>query len=184
MEVSEIISFGSLVVAFLAFLLSIGSYYVAKASMRLAKQQHEERYKPVKIELIDAYKWLKSDVVFFSFSIRIVNQATIPNSINKMGLYLEFFEKNESIKDIKLNPTNSVRPIDLKNVTNILNSPFNISERNSVSGWVTFQAPEILLEKYSIDLYKVLLTTADEQVISVDIHFLNMVKDVQKDIEN
>ena len=166
------ISFLALLVSVMALIASIFSYFVSKKSLKLTQQQHDERELDITLYFIEAYKWQKEKDMYISFALRVTNQATLTNSIPTLELTIEHHDENNIIRKVKLSPTTSVTPLNLKDHTDILHLPLNISPKSAQTGWVTFLIPKAM-DEYMIDLYKITAETINKKTSSIDTHIIN-----------
>ena len=151
------------------------SYFKSKEALQIAKEQHKERYKNIRPYFMDAHKWRKGDEVYVSFSLRFTNEATLPNAIENIELQLEYYDKKNKFGKAKVEPCFTVKPINIEGSREILTLPLPLTEKSAKSGWLTFKLPKLIAEEFNIELYKILASTADNEVVSVETHIINTV---------
>lgn len=174
MSYSEIFSGASLIVSIISFFLALCSYCIAKKSLNINKQQHDERYLEVDLYYIEAYKWEKDEKKYVSFALRFTNNSTLSTTIPKIELHIEYHDENNLIGKIKLKPEGQIAPINLKDYSEVITIPVNLPDKTAKIGWITFKLPT-LQEKQIIDIYQVVAETIDNKNISIDTHIINEV---------
>jgi hypothetical protein len=174
-SLSDKIALASFFVAFISAIISVCSLIYAGKSLRISKQQHLERYGVVGIYLIDVYKWNKDDFSYISFALNFVNDCTIQNTISKLHLQLDCYDKNKAKYVIKLPPSPSISPVDLRNYSSLLEEPICLQEKSARSGWITFKLPDIIKKDLFVELYTIIATTTDGKTSTVDTHIINKV---------
>ncbi len=175
MENSDIIASIGAIVSFLAFIISLKSFFVAKKSLNIAAIQHNQRSLGINLYYIDAYKWKKDEETYISFALRFTNLSTLNDTISKIELHIEFRDKKNTSGKVKIEPNTLVTPINLKNHTDIIKQPLNLSEKSAKSGWITFKLPELITSELTIDLYRVVAESIDKKTISIETHIINEV---------
>jgi len=162
-------------IAFIAMVVAFMSYFKSKDALKIATEQHKERYKCIRPYFMDAFKWQKGEDVYVSFSLRFTNEATLQNTIESIELQLEYYDKNKKFGKAKVDPCLSETPINLEESCEILALPLVLAEKSAKSGWVTFKLPKFIAEDLNIDLYKILASTVDNTVVSIETHIINKV---------
>lgn len=175
LNTTDWIATAALLVAILSFLVSLLSYFTSKNSLGITKKEHDERYSKIAVYFIEAYKWKKENECYVSFALSFTNKATLPNSIIKIELELEYIDKERNVGKVKIAPSNLIKPINLREYTNTIHCPLELSEKSAKTGWVTFKIPDLLNTEFNIELYKINATTSDELVTSIDTHIINSV---------
>lgn len=175
MSDSDAIASLGLLLSFFAFIISLRSYSVAKKSLSISEQQHNERMLGVHVYYIDSFKWKKENNTYISFSMRFSNKGTLSNTISKIELHIEYHDKNNIIGKVKIQPEALITPINLRSHSEILKHPLILDEKSAKSGWVTFKLPQYLNKQLTIDLYKVVAESIDNEIISFDTHIVNEV---------
>lgn len=174
-SVSDKIALASFCVAFISTILSISSLTYACKSLKIAKQQHLERYGDIKISLIDVYKWNKDNDDYVSFALSFVNNSTISNTIANLHLQLNCYDKNKVKCVIKITSSPSTHPVDLRSYSNIFDEPICLQEKSARSGWITFKLPDTLKKGFIVELYTIMAITTDGIISTVDTHIVNKV---------
>ncbi|HIB9010444.1 MULTISPECIES: hypothetical protein [unclassified Citrobacter] len=175
MKDSDIIASIGAIVSFFALIISLKSFFVAKKSLNIAAIQHDQRSLGINLYYIDAYKWKKDRETYISFALRFTNLSTLNDTISKIELHIEFRDKKNATGKVKIEPNTSVTPINLKNHTDIIKQPLNLSEKSAKSGWITFKLPELITNELTIDLYRVIAESIDKKTISIETHIINEV---------
>ena len=175
MKISDIIASGAALIALLSFAVSFYSYRISRKTYLLSKAQHDERSSGIAPYLIDAKKWHKEENTYISFSILYTNLASIPNSLKEIELHVEYYDQDNKLQTMKLPVDTTVSPLDLSESYKLLETPVNVIERSSCSGWVTFRMPKAMRD-FQIELYKVNAKTAQNDNVSVEIHFITAYK--------
>lgn len=172
---SDFIAAVAAILSFLALVISFTSYLVARRSLSIATIQHEQRSLGISLYYIDAYKWKKEGEYYISFALRFTNLSTLSDTISKIELHIEFRDQKNTLGKIKIEPNNSVTPINLKNHTQLIEQPLNLSEKSAKSGWVTFRLPTLIKDELIIDLYRVVAETIDKKTTYIEAHIINEV---------
>lgn len=87
---SDIIAGIGAFIAFIALLISMKSYSVAKKSLNITSIQHVQRSLGVALYYIDAYKWKKDSETYISFALRFTNLSTLSGTISRIELHIEY----------------------------------------------------------------------------------------------
>lgn len=175
MSTTDTIASLGLIVSFFAFILSYKSYSIARKSLNISEQQHNERSLGMQLYYMDAYKWRKENEVFVSFALRFTNKSTLSNTISKTELHIEYHDKSNVIGKVKVQPDTLVTPVNLKKYADVINHPLCLAEKSAKSGWVTFKIPSYLKDQLTIDLYKVVSESIDNDKLVIETHIINEV---------
>jgi len=175
MSNSDTIASLGLILSLAAFIISLRSYGVAKKSLNISKDQHNERSLGIKLYYIDAYKWISEDDKYISFALRFTNLSSLPSTILKIELHIEYHDENNVLGKVKVHPDTTTTPVNLKKYSDIISQPLNISNKSAKAGWVTFKLPPFLKEQLRVDLYQVIAETIDGKTISINTHIINEV---------
>lgn len=175
MTTSDIIAGIGVFTAFIALLISVKSYSVAKKSLNITSIQHDQRSLGVTLYYIDAYKWKKDGETYISFALRFTNLSTLSDTISRIELHIEYRDKNNIVGKVKIEPNTLVTPVNLKNHTEIIKQPLNLSEKSAKSGWITFKLPQFIKNELTIDLYRVEAESIERKTTHIETHIINEV---------
>lgn len=176
MSTADTISCLSFLVSLLAFAVSWKSYSVSKRNLLISEQQHLDRNLGIALHYIDAYKWREGGEVYISFALMFSNKSTLPNTISKIELQIDYRGADNILRMVKTQPDSFLKPINLKNYSDVFSQPLILSEKSVRSGWISYKLPEYLTDKgLTIDLYKIHAETVDNKNIYIDTHIINEV---------
>ncbi|ELO1828629.1 hypothetical protein QXB71_003905 [Vibrio cholerae] len=175
MEVSDMISAGALVVATIAAAITMLNHFTSLDVFSLNKSEFNEKNKGMSLYLADSYKWKQDDKTYVSFSIRLINKASRSNGIVNIDLYLDIFDERRVVSTVKLSPADISNPVRLESTQEVICCPITLGEKSATSGWITFEIPKHITKESSIDLYKIVAYTVDDESVSVDTHLVNLV---------
>jgi len=175
MTSSDIIAGLGAFIAFLALLISVKSFSVAKKSLNITSIQHNQRSLGITLYYADAYKWKKDGETYISFALRFTNLSTLGDTISKIELHIEFRDKKNIVGKVKVEPDIVVTPINLKNHIDIIKQPLNLSAKSAKSGWVTFKVPPFIKNELTIDLYRVEAESIEGKITHIETHIINEV---------
>ncbi|MBO2650814.1 hypothetical protein [Shewanella algae] len=175
MGTSEWIALGALGVALFSAVVSVFSYCVSQSAFKISKQQHKERYKGITPYYIDALKWKSQGEIYVSFALRFTNEATISNSIQSIELHLEYFDRQRKYGKAKISPNLEIKPVNLASASEVLAVPLELNAKSAKSGWISFKLPSLFSKELDIDLYKIVASTTDGRIVSIDTHIIKAV---------
>lgn len=175
MTSSDIIAGIGAFIAFIALIISMRSYSVAKQSLNITSIQHNQRSLGVTLYYIDAYKWKKDSETYISFALRFTNLSTLSDTISRIELHIQYRDKNNTVGKVKIEPNTLVTPINLKNHTDIIKQPLNLSEKSAKSGWITFKLPQFIKDELTIDLYRIEAESIENKITHIETHIINEV---------
>ncbi|MGL5079133.1 MAG: hypothetical protein ACRDBG_25315 [Waterburya sp.] len=90
-----LISLGALVAALLSVLYAARGNNIAKRALAIAEEEFNSKNEKLKLYLIEGINYISSDSKYiFGFNLSITNQATMPNSIQRIELLITFVRDN------------------------------------------------------------------------------------------
>ncbi len=162
----ETIAFISLIVAFISVLISIRGNRIARKSLSLSQKQDEDLNREIVGYLIDGIRWNSNKNSYISFAVSYTNTATAKNTFTNFMLEIEFYDEQKKFGKIKLDPKRKEIPNQISEKLSEMELPINIGDRETISGWITFQLPT--MTGLNIEQYKILAETANHQIVEID----------------
>lgn len=172
--VAALISFGSLLVAFM-------SYRESRKALRITEAEFNERNLSVHAYLIDSFAFQENGRKYCTFAISFTNQSSSPRSFSTLELEVEFYDEDGVYGKAIAAPDEIVIPLGLQDKYKRLDAPLNLASKETTSGWITFLLPASSHRKFRIDSYKVSGRTADGHESFVEAYLLRMVTDAEED---
>lgn len=173
-----IISVSSLLVAIVAVVVGIKSYFKAKVTTDIAADDHRQRNTPVKPYLIEGFSWrLKGSDRKCFFAISLANSSVVPISIVKAELHLKLYVKEGATSQVILQPKMLPLPGNADVLTTV--QPVNLAAGSTKSIWISYEIPSCITDKFKIDTYEVVFTFGNEFRISVQQYIMKEIESAE-----
>ncbi|MBD3657600.1 hypothetical protein [Marinobacter sp.] len=169
-----LISFGSLLVAFLSYLSS-------RKALKLSEQEAAERKLPVISYLIDCFAFHRKQSKFASFAVSFTNQSSSPKTFTSIALEVEFVDQEGVSGKAIAEPDLTIEPAGLSYGYKKLQIPVNLPPKETVTGWISFQLPKKNEREFKINSYRIVGRSVDGGESEVCAYLLRLVKDETQD---
>lgn len=163
----------TIVISFLALIVSWRGYVLAKKANHIAEQNYKAQIKEISPYLIESMKWKDDEKIYVSFAVSYTNEATIQNSISDIRLKLHFNSSQKKYPDLTI-PPSTVSP-EFGGQYKTLNFPMLLTGRETISGWVTFALPKQTLNNTTVEAYKLEAITATGNVVTTKTNLVTYV---------
>ena len=157
-------------IAITALMLSIVNTYLAWRRGRLADEQEKRKTLGLNITLIHSF--YKNDEMtgdqFYAFQLTVRNPSDSSNAISEADLAITYLTKDriQMIAKIRANENNSYSFVHGN--YNLLNIPKSISAHDTISGWIQFHIPEVMLSGNEIESLQVTLRDTHGDTTSIE----------------
>jgi hypothetical protein len=165
---SNLISLGSIAIAFASAVYARSMAKISKRSLELAEQQDSRREPKLSLYLSDAYALISNDSTVIAVSITVTNPTDIDNSIARAELSITYHRKEGQAIRMSIPPTRG-DPERTYHVSNLLSPPVSIPSHQSVAGLLIFELPAIILADSNIvDEYTLSVEDSHEKTVTLD----------------
>lgn len=176
LDANSIFSGASAIAALLSALYASTAARSAAKSAAIAEVELSQKNDGILAELIDGISWKDSDDrSMVAFACTLINRAVAPSSISKIELHVHEFDTSGQTSKLILTPCEP-KSLDAWALEALPNN-INISERATISGWVSFHIPTIFSEKKQIDRYELKFISSLGSTATVEQYIIRKIED-------
>ena len=159
----------SITVSSLALLVSMASFMTARKSMKMNQQDFLDKRRSLQMYLVQGAKRKRNKKIQAEFLLSFSNPATAPQTIVDVDLDLKYIDRVNHIHSVLLKPLPPEKPNLGRNA---IVTPFKLDARDAVTGWVTFDLVDRIIDEMKIERYKIVAKTQEGENLSIDVHLL------------
>lgn len=143
----------------------------ARANLRMAKIEFQERHDSMTGTLIDGVCWDSPEGErIVSFACSYTNTANSASTVTKFELLVHAKSKDGTQITAVFDPSSNIKP--RLEVMQKLTFPLNLQARTTASGWILFELPKYIIQTKIIDNYEIKATTSNQKSVSIDCYIL------------
>lgn len=156
-ENTILISIISICIAFLAFLVSIGDFFLARRALKLNEMEADNKKPNLIPYLIEGFYFSIKSYRIYAFYFSVINRSSNSNSISNLELKIQYHQNDHNIGNLLFRHDKTFEQgLNLPSHTPF-SIPVEIGAHQTVSGWGLFKITENILENKNIDNYRILI---------------------------
>ena len=168
-----LISLGALIAALISALYSARSSHIAKRALSIAEEEFNSKQNELKLYLIEGIKYIASkDEYIFGFNLSITNQATAPNSIQRIELCIKFVRDDGTAGNIVLQHDSDLNYSIKGHEVTPFESSVKISEKSAIINWCLFCFDPQLSQCGRVDKYSLRVTDVTGKISEIDSYLI------------
>ena len=181
-DFNTILSTASAIAALLSALYAANSAHSAKRSADTAEREYNDTISGIQAYFVDGFSWRASnDTHLVALGCTLTNLASVASSIVRIELRLHEYNTSGASSILILLPVIADAPAG--RTLEPLPNPVNLSERSTVSGWITFKIPDTFASDRTIDKYELQFTTSNGFRTSISTHLMRQIEYASLDTE-
>lgn len=179
MDIATLITAASAIAALLAALYAASSARSASKSLRLMQMDRSDKESGLQAYLIDSILWSDaSGQRGIAMACSLTNLATVPNSVAAVELHVFEYQTSGTPVKLILRPSSAASPVewDIQRFP----VPTNLDSRASLTGWLSFQLPDVFGPNRQIDKCELSFATAAGGRVFVEQYLLKELEHVRE----